>query len=229
MQITGTACSTDAPPALALLITCKHLFCLLLPCRIQTLSQVLEAKAKAEEAANTSAALLAAERKAKQYRHDSTAMLSDYDAWVQGLLAKKGAAGTASRDSLSAASPSAAAAVMSRSPSVGPSLGGPGVMSPQASLHRTTSQLASPGSRSPLQHQASAGASGDLDKYERIAALLEGRGGAAGSSASGQAGPLSSRSISLTGSIVPAVASPCSRGGGLASTAKGSPARPSFR
>src|SRR5690349_19663241 len=52
--------------------------------------QVLDAKSKAEEAAATSAAALsAAERKAKAYRGDSTALLTDYDAWVQNLLAKK--------------------------------------------------------------------------------------------------------------------------------------------
>jgi len=88
--------------------------------------QVLEAKARAEDAAaSTAAALAAAERKAKQYRYDSSTLLNDYDTWVQGLLAKKSTSGSGGT-----AEPGAGTAV----------IGAAG----QLSLSRTTSQGASP-------------------------------------------------------------------------------------
>lgn len=160
-----------------------------------TYLQVLESKGKAEEAAATSAAALAAaERKAKAYRGDSTALLSDYDTWVAGLLAKKSSSGSGGTASASGGG------------GAGGSLwggGGGGAASSPAregslSLSRTPSQLGSPaaaasaaaaaGGLSPKHsgahhhHQHHNGSSnqqqqGDsLERYDRIAALLENRG-----------------------------------------------------
>lgn len=136
---------------------------LLLFLRIQALSQVLEAKSKSEEAANSAAALAAADRKAKQYRREDSNMLNDYDSWVQGLLAKKGTA--TSPRSASPALGKLASSTDLRSPAAAPA-------SPRFAadvMSRSASQPASPA-------HAAAGFSGDLDKYDRIAALLESRG-----------------------------------------------------
>ncbi|WIA15351.1 hypothetical protein OEZ85_002016 [Tetradesmus obliquus] len=211
--------------------------------RIQTLSRVLDAKAKADEAATNAAALAAAERKAKQYRADSSSMLSDYESWVQGLLDKKTAAGAAAgsipagRDGLGQRSPSLSARSSGLLASPQPASK---AMSPQASFGSRSAALslaaaaAAAGSRSP--------GGGDLEKYDRIAALLEGRAGGSGSGTAAAAGAasaglsrsLSGKSISLTGGSLSAAASPLKAGSGsggrpgsLAAAAKGSPSTPS--
>jgi hypothetical protein len=135
--------------------------------------QVLDAKSKAEEAAATwSAALSAAERKAKQYRGDSTVLLTDYDAWVQNLLAKKSSSGSggnppAARGTQSLVNSSSGAAAGA----VDPGSWAGGLQSPirEGGLSRNVSQLASPASNAG-QREA------DLERYDRIAALLESRG-----------------------------------------------------
>lgn len=135
-------------------------------CRIQALSQVLEAKANPDEAADAAAAQAAADRKAKQYRREDLNMLSDYESWVQGLLAKK-AAGTAATSPKNI-SPVAGLASLS-SPRV---LKSPAGLSPRGlaedSTLRSSSLTASP-------RQLST-APGELDKYDRLAAVLESRG-----------------------------------------------------
>jgi hypothetical protein len=152
----------------------------------------LEAKSKAEEAAATSAAALsAAERKVKLYRSNSSALLSDYDAWVQSLLAKKstsGSGGTAASPGPAARgtsslinSSSGAAAAAAGAVELG-NLGSwaGGLQSPvrEGGLSRNVSQLgqASPaGLLSPAAGAAAAGHDADLERYDRIAALLDAR------------------------------------------------------
>lgn len=146
--------------------------------------QVLDAKSKAEEAAATSAAALsAAERKAKAYRGDSTALLSDYDAWVQSLLAKKSSSGSGG----AGAANTPAGAVRGSTSMVHSGNGAAvdmgswagGLQSPvrEGGLSRNTSQLglASPGLSSP-GIAAGQQRDTDLERYDRIAALLENRG-----------------------------------------------------
>jgi hypothetical protein len=200
---------------------------------------VLDAKAKADEAATNAAALASAERKAKQYRADSSSMLSDYDGWVQGLLDKKAGTGTAA-GSLAAGQ---------RSPSLSARSSGL-LASPQAAS-KTMSPQASFGGRSAAVSLAAAAAAagsrspgaGDLEKYDRIAALLDGRASGSGSGASAAAGvgvsgslsrSLSGKSISLTGGSLSAAVSPLRAGSGsggrpgsLAAAIKGSPSTPS--
>jgi hypothetical protein len=211
---------------------------LLLPLpRIQTLSQVLDAKARADEAATNAAALAAAERKAKQYRADSSSMLSDYDSWVQGLLDKKAGTGAAA-SSIAAGQRSPSLSACSSGLLASPQAANK-AMSPQASFSGRSAAVslaaaaAAAGSRSP--------GAGDLEKYDRIAALLDGRASGSGSAANAAAvvgsslsRSLSGKSISLTGGSLSAAASPLRAGSGsggrpgsLAAVAKGSPSAPS--
>jgi hypothetical protein len=166
--------------------------------------QVLDAKSKAEEAAATSAAALsAAERKAKLYRGDGTALLTDYDAWVQSLLAKKSSSGSGGTPAASAAArghgPSSLVNSSNGGPAAGPELGSwaGGSQSPlrDGGLSRTASQLASPVGLSP----ARTGQDADVERYDRIAALLENRGVGASLSRvlSGKASPAPSASGAL--------------------------------
>lgn len=56
------------------------------------MSQVVDAKARAEAAqAEAATALTAAQRKADQYKQENSSLLSEYDNWVQSLLSKKDA------------------------------------------------------------------------------------------------------------------------------------------
>lgn len=152
--------------------------------------QVLDAKSKAEDAAATSAAALsAAERKAKQYRGDSTALLSDYDAWVQNLLAKKSSSGSGGTAGTSLAARGLHSLTISGNGAAAGDLGSwaGGLQSPirEGGLSRNVSQLASP---------AGAGREPDLERYDRVAALLEHRGVGGSSLSRG----LSGRSPSLS-------------------------------
>lgn len=157
------------------------------------MNQVLEAKARAEDAAaSTAAALAAAERKAKQYRYDSSTLLNDYDTWVQGLLAKKSTSGSGA----------------TAEPSSGTAFSG---AAGQLSLSRTNSQGASPVQLQQQQQHAAV----DLEKYDRIAALLDSRGVGAGLSKS-----LSSKSVGA--------AAPASPRAAATAAAPKSP-RPAFR
>jgi hypothetical protein len=205
---------------------------------------VLEAKARAEEAAATSAAALAAaERKAKQYRGDSTALLSDYDAWVQGLLAKKSVSGSGGTPPAAPAAATAPAAVGLASPlrsSLAGSLslsGAGGVSVPSHTSDAGRLGLASPGRDSVLSRAAShaglasplgavaaavsyaAAPDPDLEKYDRIAALLEARGVGSASL---------SRALSAKSAKSPALSPRGSTLTGAAATGKPSP-RPGFR
>lgn len=128
---------------------------------------MLETKARSEEAANTAAALAAADRKAKQYKRDDSNMLDGYDSWVQGLLAKKGAS-TSPRPGSPAAGHAASPPAGLRSPAAASNSTSPRFAA--GSLSRSASQPASPG------QPAAGSAAADLDKYDRIAALLESRG-----------------------------------------------------
>jgi hypothetical protein len=147
----------------------------------------LDAKSKAEEAAATAAAALsAAERKAKQYRGDNTALLSDYDTWVQNLLAKQSnsssggtGAGVLSGRSVSSlvnsSSGAGAAAAAAAVPAQGSWAGG--LQSPvrDGGLSRNASLLASAAGAG-LPSAGPGAADADLERYDRIAALLETRG-----------------------------------------------------
>lgn len=195
--------------------------------------QVLSAKSKAEEAAATSAAALsAAERKAKLYRGDSTALLSDYDAWVQSLLAKKsssgsggtpasanGAAAARGTSSLFNSTTGAAATAPAESGSWAGRLQSP---IREGGLSRNVSQLASPAG-----HLASPGGArdADLERYDRIAALLDNRAGSSLSrSLSGKAPPLSLGPLAASSSSIGSPAATARNGKGT----RVSP-RPSFR
>jgi hypothetical protein len=199
------------------------------------LLQVLNAKSKAEEAAATAAAALsAAERKAKLYRGDSTALLSDYDAWVQSLLAKKsssGSGGTPSANGAAAArgtsslfnSTTGAAATAAAADS-GSWAGG--LQSPirEGGLSRNVSQLASPAG-----HLVSPGGArdADLERYDRIAALLDNRAGSSLSrSLSGKAPFLSPGPLAASSSNIGSFAAAARNGKGASTRV--SP-RPSFR
>lgn len=199
---------------------------------MRVLLQVLNAKSKAEEAAAASAAALsAAERKAKLYRGDSTALLSDYDAWVQNLLAKKsssGSGGTPSANGAAAArgtsslfnSTTGAAAAADSGSWAG------GLQSPitEGGLSRNVSQLASPAGH---MVSPSGARDADLERYDRIAALLDNRAGSSLSrSLSGKAPPLSPGPLAASSSSIGSPAS-AARNGKTAST-RVSP-RPSFR
>jgi hypothetical protein len=199
---------------------------------------VLDAKAKADEAATKAAALAAAERKAKQYRADSSSMLSDYDSWVQGLLDKKAGNGAAA----------GSIAVGQRSPSLSARSSGL-LASPQAASKAMSPQASFTGRSAAVSLAAAAAATGshspgagDLEKYDRIAALLDGRASGSGSGANAAAAgvgsslsrSLSGKSISLTGGSLSAAASPHRAGSGsggrpgsLAAAVKGSPSTPS--
>jgi hypothetical protein len=165
--------------------------------------QVLDAKSKAEEAAATSAAALsAAERKAKLYRGDSTALLPDYDAWVQSLLAKKSSSGSGGTPAANAAARghgSSSLVNSSNGAAAGAEVGSwaGGLQSPlrDGGMSRTASQLASPVGLSP----ARTGQDADVERYDRIAALLENRGVGASLSRvlSGRASPAPSMSGAL--------------------------------
>lgn len=185
---------------------CSRLICNSLPCP----TQVLDAKSKAEEAAATAAAALsAAERKAKQYRGDNTALLSDYDTWVQNLLAKQsnsgsGGTGTAALSGRSVSSlvnsSSGAGAAAAPAPAHGSWAGG--LQSPvrDGGLSRNASLLASPATA--LPPAGPAGADADLERYNRIAALLETRGVSASLSrvlSAGRHSPLPSPDHSASG------------------------------
>lgn len=163
--------------------------------------QVLDAKSKAEDAAATSAAVVsAAERKAKQYRGDSTALLSDYDAWVQNLLAKKSSSGSGGAAGTPLAARSSHSLTVSGNGAAAGDLGSwaGGLQSPirEGGLSRSVSQLASPA--------GGAGREPDLERYDRVAALLEHRG-VGGSSlsrgVSGRSPSLSPGPSSLPGGI----------------------------
>lgn len=151
-------------------------------------SQLAEAKARAEEAtASAAAALAAAERRSKQYRVDSASMLSDYDSWVQGLLAKSSSSGSGGT---AAAGAAAGAAADARSPSF--------AASPRTSSRPAELASLSLGSQQ-QQQQHDAGA---LEHADRIAAMLDSRAvpvGGLSRALSGKASPASggSRSVSM--------------------------------
>lgn len=153
-----------------------------------TVVQVLTAKQAAEDAAAASAAALrAAEARAKQYRGDSSALLSNYDSWVAGLLAKTSVSG--SGGGASPPPPLAAA-------TTGRNSGAAGMLSLSGGTQAGT--LQSPGqeggrppSASGLSprpgklQSANEPRADDDERYERVAALLESRGvGAAAAGAS---------------------------------------------
>lgn len=157
-----------------------------LPLPLPLHAQVLEAKSKAEEAAaTTAAALSAAERKAKLYRGDSTALLSDYDAWVQNLLAKKSSSGSGGMASSPGGARGTSSLINSSSGAaaaadIGSWAGG--LQSPirEGGISRSASQIAvgSPAGLASPRAAAAAGAQqrdADLERYERIAALLDNR------------------------------------------------------
>jgi hypothetical protein len=205
--------------------------------------KVLEAKARAEEAASTSAAALsAAERQAKAYRGDSTALLSDYDSWVAGLLARKSASGSGGKAGGSAAAQQQQQQQLPRASTLSLSGGAAGaaevvgLQSPvrDGGLSRSTSQLGTGGAHSPLASPAAAAAVGfhwgqqqqqqqksdpEVERYDRIAALLQGRG--VGGSAS-LLRALSGKSAAALSPLSSTAAVPAvSRGGGRLSPRPG--------
>lgn len=210
---------------------CSRLICDLFACP----TQVLDAKSKAEEAAATAAAALsAAKRKAKQYRGDNTALLSDYDTWVQNLLAKQsnsgsGGTGTAVLSGRCVSSlvnnSSGAGAAAAAAPAQGSWAGG--LQSPvwDGRLSRNASLLASPATALP---PAGPGADADLERYDRIAALLETRGVSASLSrvlSAGRHSPLPSPGHSAAGGPGTSVAG----GHRISRATSGASPKPSFK
>lgn len=209
---------------------CLRLICDAFACP----TQVLDAKSKAEEAAATAAAALSgAERKAKQYRGDNTALLSDYDTWVQNLLAKQsnsgsGSTGTAvlsGRSVSSLVNSSSGAGAAAAAPAQGGWAGG--LQSPvrDGGLSRNASVLASPATALP---PAGPGADADLERYDRIAALLETRGVSASLSrvlSAGRHSPLPSPGHSAAGGPGASVAG----GYRISRATSGASPKPSFK
>ncbi len=115
------------------------------------LAQALEAKRRAEEAqADAAAALRTAERKAEQAKQDNSSMLNEYDSYLHNLLSKKA---SSSAGNGSSGAPEATA----------------GVASTAGDRHSLLSHAITAKGADDGLWQA------EVDKYDRIAALLSGR------------------------------------------------------